>query len=293
MPVLTRAELIAHLGGLRAYRRALRDGSWKRVLRGTYVTGGTEINLAVRSAAVQRVLPEHTVVADRCLLWLLGVDVLPPGEVFPECVVPRLAVVPRRTGVRTREAALPEGDVGVLEGSQLRALRPARAVADLLRRLDLLEAGVVADAVLRERLCSLTELQAELVSHARLRGVVQARRVLTLADARAESPPESRLRLLLVLAGLAPVPQYEIRTAAGWYRVDLAFPELRIAVEYDGREVHDRADVFTSDRRRQNALVAEGWVVLRFTAADLRKAGREQVVAAVQAAVLAQARRTA
>ena len=208
-------------------------------------------------------------------------------------MVPRLAVVPRRTGVLSREAALPDADIGVLADSGLRALRPARAVADLLRRLDLLEAVVVADAVLRARLCTLEELRAELLAHTGLRGVVQARRALTLADPRAESPPESRLRVLLVLAGLDPVPQFEVRAGAGWYRVDLAFPELRIAVEYDGREVHDRSDVFTADRRRQNALVAHGWVVLRFTAADLRRDRQQGLIATVQAAVRAQTRRTA
>jgi very-short-patch-repair endonuclease len=291
--VLTRAELLAAVGGLRAYRRALADGSWKRVLRGAYVTGDTEITLAVKAQALGRLLPEHAVVSDRCLLWLLGVDVLPAGEVLPECVVPRLAVVPRRTGVLAREAALPAADVGALAGSGLSALRPARAVVDLMRRLDLLEAVVVVDAVLRERLCTPAELDHELAAHAGLRGVVQARRTLTLADPRAESPPESRLRVLLVLAGLPPVPQHEVRTGAGWFRLDLAYPDLRIAIEYDGREVHDKADAFASDRRRQNALVAEGWIVLRFTAADLRKNRQPAVVETVRAAVLAQTKRTA
>ncbi len=263
------------------------------MLRGAYVAGDTEITLAVKAEALGRVLPEHAVVSDRCLLWLLGVDVLPLGAVVPECVVPRLAVVPRRTGITAREAALPPGDVGVLVGSGLRALRPARAVVDLMRRLDLVEAVVVADAVLRERLCSRAELQEELGCHVGLRGVVQARRVLDLADRRSESPPESRLRIFLQLGGLTAVPQYEVRMPAGRFRLDLAFPELKVAVEYDGREVHERADVFAQDRRRQNALVADGWVVLRFTAADLRKDRRAATVESVRAAVLAQARRTA
>jgi very-short-patch-repair endonuclease len=44
----------------------------------------------------------------------------------------------------------------------------------------------------------------------------------------------------------------------------------RLALEYDGRAVHEREDVFVRDRRRANDLARAGWTVLRFTAADLR-----------------------
>lgn len=160
-------------------------------------------------------------------------------------------------------------------------------MADLLRRLPLVEAVVVADAALREELCDGAALREELQWHARLRGVRQALRVLELAEPRAESPPESRLRLELVLAGLAPVPQHEVREGDRLVaRVDLAFPELKIAIEYDGREVHERQDVFARDRQRQNELVRAGWIVLRFSAADLR-GGAWAVVAQVRAAIAA------
>lgn len=89
------------------------------------------------------------------------------------------------------------------------------------------------------------------------RGVVRARAVLTRADGRSESPAESRLRLRLVLAGVAvPVPQHAIRTAAGAFvaRIDLAWPAHRVAVEYDGAW-HNRSDEhFRADRTRFNAI---------------------------------------
>jgi hypothetical protein len=68
------------------------------------------------------------------------------------------------------------------------------------------------------------------------RGTRRARRGVGLADGRAESPPESSLRVLPRLAGLTPGPQYVVRDAEGRFvaRVDLAFPEQRVAVEYDG-----------------------------------------------------------
>jgi very-short-patch-repair endonuclease len=68
-------------------------------------------------------------------------------------------------------------------------------------------------------------------------------------------------------------PGYVVVDAEGRFvaRVDLALLEVRLALEHDGQAVHDRPDAFVADRRRQNALVAAGWTVLRLTAADLRR----------------------
>ena len=113
------------------------------------------------------------------------------------------------------------------------------------------------------------------------RGCRRARQAVALADERAESPPESRLRVLLTLAGLAPVPQWRVVRADGVFvaRVDLAYPAAKVAVEYDGAW-HGAPGELCRDRRRINALVAEGWRVLYVTAADLHRP--EQVVARVR-----------
>lgn len=286
--VLTRAELHRELGGRRAADRAVATGRWQRVLRGTYAPGDVPLDLRLRCRAARRLLPDHAHVADRCLLWLLRIDVLPAGPPVLEVVVPRDAVVPRRAGVRARTADVPVHDQALLGPDGLRCLRPVRACADLLRLLPLAEGVVVADAVQHAGLCSAADLHHELCGHAGLRGVVRARRALALSDPLAESPPESRLRLALVLAGLAPVAQHVVRDHQGRFvaRVDLAFPAWRLAVEYDGRAVHERPEVFARDRERQNELVRAGWTVLRFTAADLRW-GASTVVAQVLACAAA------
>jgi very-short-patch-repair endonuclease len=291
MEVLTRSELIGRLGSRHALDLALEAGRWTRVLHGAYVEDGDSGDLATRARAIRVVLPKDTWVADRCLLWMLGIDVLPAGPPMIEAVVPRGAVIPRRHGLKVREARVPLGDRCVFRS--VRVLRPERAVVDLLRLLPDIEAVVVADAALRGELVTSEGLATELISHARLRGVRRAARALDLADPRSESPPESRVRFLLLQAGVPVVPQFDVRTAGGvWIaRVDLALPELKIAIEYDGRAVHEREDVFVRDRQRQNALVQAGWTVLRFTAADLRHGGL-RLVLAVEAAVRA-ARRAA
>lgn len=95
---------------------------------------------------------------------------------------------------------------------------------------------------------------------------------------------ESVLRWMLHEAGVpAPVLQHVIRAAAGEFRADFAWPDRMVLVEFDGN-VHRERAVFVNDVRRQNALVAAGWTVLRFTSADLL--GRpEDVIAQIRRAL--------
>lgn len=82
---------------------------------------------------------------------------------------------------------------------------------------------------------------------------------------------ESVVRWLILHGGIpAPELQYEILDGLGAFiaRADLAWPERKVLVEFDG-DVHRERDVFVRDLRRQNRLVAAGWTVLRFTSADV------------------------
>ncbi|TFV65026.1 UNVERIFIED_ORG: hypothetical protein E4P37_11720 [Bacillus sp. AZ43] len=98
------------------------------------------------------------------------------------------------------------------------------------------------------------------------------RAVTRLADGLAESPQETRLRLLLHRSALPdPVAQCRIRDGGREIaRVDFAWPELRVALEYDGAW-HGEPGQFGRDRRRLNRLTAAGWLVVFVTAADLHR----------------------
>ncbi len=118
------------------------------------------------------------------------------------------------------------------------------------------------------------------------RGCRRARSVADLTDGLAQSPQETRLRLLLHASRLPlPTAQYRVRDATGREvaRVDFAWPEQRVAVEYEGRW-HGRPQQVALDRARLNRLTAAGWRVVFVTAEDLRDPDR--LVARV-AAVLA------
>src|SRR5438445_6365656 len=105
--------------------------------------------------------------------------------------------------------------------------------------------------------------------HAGYRGIERLRRAMNLAEPATESPMETRLRLLLVLAGL-PRPQVQVplHDDKGQFigRPDLYYPAQRLALEYDGA-IH--RDTMTADHRRQNRLINAGYRLLRFTAADV------------------------
>lgn len=109
-------------------------------------------------------------------------------------------------------------------------------------------------------------------------------RALAHCAAPAESPMETRLRWLLIKAGLpAPEVQTDLHDGEGNFvgRAALYYPRAHLVIEFDGGNHRDR---LVGDDRRQNALIAAGYRVLRFTAADVY--GRpEAIVGQVRAAL--------
>jgi very-short-patch-repair endonuclease len=95
---------------------------------------------------------------------------------------------------------------------------------------------------------------------------------------------ETRLRLLLVLAGLPrPLAQISLCDEDGHFvgRPDFYYPPHRLALEYDGSGHREN---LTGDNRRQNRMVDAGYRLLRFTAADVLSAP-DSVVALVRRAL--------
>jgi len=104
------------------------------------------------------------------------------------------------------------------------------------------------------------------------RGFARLERVVGLAEPATESPMETRLRMVLVLAGLPrPAVQVPIYDQPGRFlgRPDLYYATVRLGLEYDGAS---HRGSLASDTQRQNRLLAAGIRLLRFTAADVRGA---------------------
>jgi len=130
------------------------------------------------------------------------------------------------------------------------------------------------DDALRRKLTSLRSLRrvaAALEGHGRSRCTVMR----DLLAARRPgfdpggSPPEVRIARLLVGAGLPePEPQARFRSRGRTFRVDLAYREHGVVIEYDGWDHHSPRTAFDGDRARGNDLELLGLTVLRFTSAS-------------------------
>jgi len=136
-----------------------------------------------------------------------------------------------------------------------------RTAYDLGRRPDRTEAVVAIDALARDRF-GLDELRELDVAHRGERGLARLRAALALADPRSDSPMETRIRVAIHRYRLpAPQPQFPV----GPFLLDLAYPEIRLAIEYDGRE-YRTAERALRDLRREAYLTRESWDVLRLEA---------------------------
>ena len=220
--------------------------------------------LATRAAALALVLPPDVAAAGRTALWLLGLDVLGPCL---EVTVPRGRHLRHRAGLAVFSAALPDQEV-VLVGS-LRAVSAARAFVDVARHESVVEAVALGDEVLRSGAATLEQLQSAVVRAKGLRGLRKAEAVVPHLEPRSESPMESRLRMRLVLGGVARAQaQWDVYTEDGHVgRGDLYL--AGVVLEYDGRKERLEEKVFVAERRRQTALAETGLELRRFTARDV------------------------
>ena len=146
----------------------------------------------------------------------------------------------------------------------------ARTAFDIGRRHAGCGAVPVLDALLAATGATVADVHAVADRWPRTRGVRRLRLALELVDPGAESPQESRLRLILVRGGL-PAPECQIRFPKLHIRVDMGWREWRVAVEYDG--VHHWADAAQRawDIERIALLEAAGWVVVRVSARMLSR----------------------
>lgn len=128
------------------------------------------------------------------------------------------------------------------------------------------------DAALRSGRCRRADLWRAAVEQSGRRGIVAVRDLIPLADGRAESPMESEARLAMIDGGLpAPELQYRLTDGNGEpRRLDFAWPAQRVAVEYDGLDWHSGPDAMRRDRRRAQALLDVGWVVIAIVFEDVR-----------------------
>ena len=259
--------------------RRLRGHAWQRLFHDVYAHADLPLSHRLRAEAAAVLLPESVVTGvSAAVMW--GLD-LATGSDDVEVTLPPATHLVRVAGIRARRARLVPGHVH--RSGPTRVTSPPATALRLAEALPLDRAVAAVDQLVVAGRADLAEIR-HLAGAARGPGSARARTVAALADGLAESPQETRVRLVIADSALPqPVAQYRVLVHGRFVaRVDFAWPERRVALEYDGLW-HAEPGQFARDRERLNRLREAGWTVVFVTAADLRD--RERLLARIAAAL--------
>jgi hypothetical protein len=264
-------------------RRAL-VSTHDRIYRNVYMAQGAELTPARRAVAAWLWSGRQATAAGLSAAALYGtqwIDPRLPAELY------------RRNGKRVdgiviHRDELLDDEVQTVGG--VPATTPARTAFDLGRRSGLETAVIRLDALANTTRLQRCELEALIDRHRGVRGLVQLREAVDLMDSGAESPQETRTRLVLIDAGLPrPMTQIIVRGNFGgrkYAKVDMGYEEFKVGVEYDGEHHWTNSGQYAYDIDRHAELLARGWRIIRVSA-DMLRYRRQVIVQRVCAALRA------
>ncbi|MBG6190421.1 very-short-patch-repair endonuclease [Arthrobacter sp. CAN_A212] len=277
----TTEELADRLISGRQVARLVQSGDLIRLRRGCYVPGHFWEQQSAETRALHRIYAHHHA--------LLGVASAPP--VYSHTSAARIHglylwnvddLIHLTQGfptsqhghgpdIRAHHSPLPPQAVSSRKGLHITSLE--RTVVDCARILPYRQALIIADHALRlggDRQ-DMQDIAPQLSGH---QGIARARKVIGQASALAESPGETLTRHFISKMRLPmPEQQVQVRTRHGDHRLDFAWRELRLALEFDGRIKYfayaPTDEVLFEERRREKALMEDGWQFVRLEWADL------------------------
>lgn len=214
-----------------------------RLFRDVYVAADADITASIRARAGWLWSGGAAIVAGRSAAAL-------PGSAWIEADHPVELIHQNRhrlPGLQVHSDSVGEDEIMVIDGVPVTT--PARTALDLACWYPRLDATVAVDALLR----------------------ATARGVLQVADAGAQSPKETWLRMLLIDDGLPPpVTQIPVLGETGNVvaYLDMGWPQLMLAVEYDGEQHRSSRSQYRWDVRRLELAARRGWIVVRVLAGD-------------------------
>lgn len=246
--------------------QAVQNREIYRLLFGVHLRADVEQTPLVRAQAAALVVRAGSVMCDRMAAWILGVECFEFHELDGTPPIDSYVLRGSRATERpecsggTRDL-LPE-DWFEIEG--VRVTMPVRTAMDLGCKLSRRRAIAAMDALMRIHGFSRDDMRRVLPRYFRRRGVIQLRQLVPLVDGRAESSGESWTRLEICDRGLPPPePQYWVHVdGVPTYRLDLAYPRARVAIEYDGEEYHSGDRNKARDDERRAWLRDHGWTVI-------------------------------
>lgn len=258
-------------------RRDLRR-RYSKVHRNVYTRRGVELSAEDRAYGAWLWSGRRaTLVGHSAAAWL--------GDKWVPAKAPVELVHHRRgkpKGITVRSSRFRSDEVCDFRG--VACTTPARTAYDLGRLLPVTMGVIRIDMLLNATGASAGSVTAVAERYAGARGIRTLRRTLDLVDAGSESPQETRLRLLLVGAGLPrPVTQIPVEHGGKRRRIDMGWPQWRVGVEYDGEQHFTDAKGYADDIDRLEFLADQGWVIVRVSARQLRYERREIIVRVTRA----------
>lgn len=241
--------------------RQLAGPRFQRVFRGVYIPAGAPVSDLVLAKAALLLHPPGARISHHTAAQLYGLPVPQTADVHVS--VPVAGNRRATAGVRSR---LCPGSTIIHRGMPVSS--PVQLFTELAGLLSLVDLVVLGDALLTRQHMADDRFR-DLVASSNGRSRAAAARAATLVRGGVDSPMESRLRLLLVLAGLpGPVVNHTLRTEDGhpFMRFDVAYPAQRVIVEYDGRQHAHDATQWLHDITRREWLDEQDWRLVIVTA---------------------------
>ena len=249
-------------------RRTLRS-RYDRIYRDVYLAKGATLTAQTRAVAAWLWSGRQATVAGFSAAALYGtqwIDPQLPADLYRRNGKPVDGIVIHRD-------ELFEGETREVRG--IRATTPARTAFDLGRRGRRIPALIAVDALANATMLQASDVLPLVECHRGVRGLVQLREIVDLMDGGAESPQETRTRLLLIDSGL---PRPHTQIAVGRWRIDMGWDEFKVGVEYDGPQHWTDPRRRTLDIEKYADLDYRGWRMVRANDELLR--GRPHVIVA-------------
>lgn len=248
--------------------KILRTSRFRRIFRAVYISAEVPDSSRVRAEAALLLHPPSAFVSHTTAAALCNLPVPPDPLTHVTVLADRDR---RRRPQIENHVATTQPRVATIGG--LRVSHPFRMFVELASMLSLVDLVVVGDALVR-----IAKIEPERLVEACARSTDQhaarALRAARYVRAEVDSPMESRLRMLIVLAGLPePKVNHKIRDEHGnvLRRLDLSYPELQLIVEYDGRQHIEREANWQGDLDRREEFDDDGWRILVVTSKGVYK----------------------
>lgn len=246
-------------------RRDLAGPGFRRLFWGAYVRNGAQPSYAEQVSFGLRVVPAAKFASQHSAARLLG-GIAPAASNL-------------HLGALTRHQCTREGLIvhyythppELVRINGIPVTSPAQTFLDLARSLEFADLLVLGDSLVRRTEWSPTHIR-QFVTASSAHGARHAREVAELIRSKVDSPNESRLRLLLISAGLpAPSVNHEVRTEwrTAHRRIDLCYEQWKVAIEFDGRHHIDRVRQWEDDILRREELEAMGWRFIVVTSSEM------------------------